>query len=122
MTNAEIELICGAITGVGMLVGGAVHLFGRSAIKTLNDVKGAVDDTKLALNRNTDATLKFVEVGARLESKLDRTHEAAADAAETVERIADEISGVHRAADPFEMRTPPGGNYAFHRPRTKGDR
>jgi len=119
VTNGEIELICGAITAVGVLVSGTLHLFGRNAVQKLDDVKSAVDDTKLALNRNTDATLRFVEASARLEGKLDKAHDAAQRAASAVEEVADEISGVHRAADPFKTQTPPGG-YSFHRPRTKG--
>jgi hypothetical protein len=122
MTSGEITALCTAIVGAGGVVGGIIKLLGNSLIST-------VSDAKVAINRNTDATLKFVEASARLEGKLDQAHAAANRAADAVEEVADEISGVHRAAEGFEMRTPPGGyptppgGYSIQRrPGTKGGR
>ena len=106
MTNGEIELICGAITGAGVIVGGVIRFLGRGVIT-------AIDDAKVAVNRNTDATIKFVEVATKLDAKLDQVHAAALRSADAVEEVADEISSAHHQPEPFEpfeIRTPAGGD------------
>lgn len=83
-------------------------------------LKWAVTRICKSIDASAAVTLEFVKTATKLEMLLTQTHAAAMASSAAVQQVADEVSGVHGAAQSDEIeaepprRITPAGGYAFH--------